>query len=67
MYPYIFEVRIDSESKRFFAGQVVEGRVILVLHKEKVVKGVTIYNTLKHLYLFVQHNPVLVLDVMNDI
>jgi hypothetical protein len=39
MYPQIFEIRIDNESKKFFAGQVVEGRVILGLNKEKVVKG----------------------------
>lgn len=40
MYPQVFEIRIDDDNtKKYYAGQVIEGRVILVLGKEKVVRG----------------------------
>lgn len=43
MYPQIFEIRLDDDTtKKFYAGQLVEGRVILALGKEKVVRGIFI-------------------------
>lgn len=39
MYPHVFEINLDQESNRFIAGQIVTGRVVIVLGKEKAVKG----------------------------
>ncbi len=43
MYPEMFEIRIDGydddPSKKFYAGQVIEGKVVLGLGKEKVTNG----------------------------
>lgn len=39
MHPQVFEINLDQESNRFIAGQVITGRVVLVLGKQKAVKG----------------------------
>lgn len=39
MFPQVFEINLDQDSTRFIAGQVITGRVVLVLNKEKAVKG----------------------------
>lgn len=44
MYPTVFEIRLDDESKRFYPGQIIAGKVIVVLQKEKIVRGMNQYH-----------------------
>lgn len=39
MYPQVFEINLDHATRRFIAGQIITGRIVLVLQKEKAVKG----------------------------